>query len=43
MFIDGSAKVTSDNTASCASSESAHCSAPDTAFPLTQQLDGIQS
>ncbi len=40
---NGSASVKSDNTSSCAASASAHCSAPDTAFTLTQQLDGIKS
>ena len=46
---NGSASVTSDNTSPCAASASAHCdapafaAAPDTAFTLTQQLDGIKS
>ncbi len=45
----GSASVTSDNTCPCAASASAHCdapasaAAPDTAFTLTQQIDGIKS
>ncbi len=46
---NGTAGVTSDNTSPCAASASAQCNAPasaattDTAFTLTQQLDGIKS
>ena len=52
---NGTASVTSDNTSPCAASASAQCNAPapapapapaaapDTAFTLTQQLDGIKS
>jgi len=46
---NGTASVASDNTSPCAASAYAHCdapasaAAPDTAFTLTQQLDGIKS